>query len=385
MRPFVNLAICLVTLWTQWQIGKRVFGLASSLPSAQRAALKAVAVAVATWCVGGVLINVWGPHRSSWFEGWARTWICGAAYAWAFSSAGGFLLFAGWEWVTRRIPFRPERRRALRTGGAALAGAPFALTGFGAFIERTNFGVREVDIPFAGLHPDLAGFRILQLSDIHLGPFLSRRELERVIDASNELNPHLAVNTGDLISSAGDPLEECLALLARVRATEGHFACMGNHEHYAGVEDLATARAAKFGISFLRRQAALLRRGQAQLNLAGVDYESVRLRPAYLEGAGRLIVPGALNVLLSHNPDTFPAAKAKGFDLTLSGHTHGGQVTVEVLHQTLNVARFVTPYVSGLYREGDKALYVTRGIGTIGLPARIGASPEITLIRLVRA
>ncbi len=385
MRPFVNLSICLITLWTQWQITRRVLHFASSRSPGLRAALKAMAISIAIWCIAGVLINVWAPHRYSWFSGKVRTWVCGAAYAWAFSAAAGFFLFSGWEWATRRIPYRPERRRVLRAGGVALAGTPFAITGFGAFVERTNFGVREVEIPVPGLHPDLAGYRILQLSDIHLGPFLSARELARVIDAANELRPHLAVNTGDLISSAGDPLEECLEQLARVRASEGHFACMGNHEHYAEVEDFAAASAAKLGISFLRSQATLLRRGQARLNLAGVDYESVRRRSTYLEGAERLIAPGALNLLLSHNPDTFPAARAKGFDLTLSGHTHGGQVTVEILNQTLNVARFVTPYVSGLYREQEKALYVTRGIGTIGLPARIGAAPEITLIRLVRA
>jgi predicted MPP superfamily phosphohydrolase len=95
--------------------------------------------------------------------------------------------------------------------------------------------------------------------------------------------------------------------------------------------------------------------------------------------------PGALNVLLSHNPDVFPVAAEKGYDLTLSGHTHGGQVTVEILDQTLNPARFLTPYVYGLYQHRGRSAYVTRGIGTIGIPARIGAPPEIALIRLKRA
>ena len=89
---------------------------------------------------------------------------------------------------------------------------------------------------------------------------------------------------------------------------------------------------------------------------------------------------------MSHNPDVFPAAARKGFDLTVAGHTHGGQVTVEILNQTLNVARFITPFVSGYYRldqPSRSSLYVTRGICTIGLPARICATPEITLLRLV--
>ena len=101
--------------------------------------------------------------------------------------------------------------------------------------------------------------------------------------------------------------------------------------------------------------------------------------------AEKLIVPGAANLLLSHNPDVFPGAVQKGFDAVMSGHTHGGQVTVEILNQTLNVARFATPFVAGLYRLQGRSCYVTAGIGTIALPVRIGAPPEITVVRLTRA
>ena len=101
--------------------------------------------------------------------------------------------------------------------------------------------------------------------------------------------------------------------------------------------------------------------------------------------AEKLVVPGVANLLLSHNPDVFPVAVRKGYDAVLSGHTHGGQVTVEILNQTLNVARFATPYVAGLYRLEGRSCYVTAGIGTIALPVRIGAPPEITVVRLTRA
>jgi hypothetical protein len=97
------------------------------------------------------------------------------------------------------------------------------------------------------------------------------------------------------------------------------------------------------------------------------------------------VVPGALNVLLSHNPDVFPVAAQQGYNLLLAGHTHGGQVTVEILDQSINPARFFTPYVYGLFRAGRSAAYVTRGIGTIGIPARIGAPPEISVLRLRKA
>ena len=277
------------------------------------------------------------------------------------------------------------RRRVLNAAGGALMAAPFAAVGYGAFIQRTDFRVREVDIPFAGLPPDLDGLRILQLSDIHLSAFLSETEFARAIDAALHLHPQLAVVTGDLISGHSDPLDACIRQLARLKADAGVFACMGNHERYARAEDYTARQSARLGIRFLRGQAQTLRFGNAVLNLAGLDFQPQRDRRRYLRGAERLIVPGATNILLQHNPDVFPVAARQGYHLLLAGHTHGGQVTVEILDRSINPARFFTPYVYGLYRQGNAAAYVTRGIGTIGIPARIGARPEISLLRLRKA
>ena len=279
----------------------------------------------------------------------------------------------------------PGRRQALNAIGGALMASPFAVIGYGALVQRTDFRVRELDVPIAGLDKDLDGIRVLQLSDIHLSAFLKESELARVIDAAVELRPHLAVVTGDLISLRGDRLDDCIRQLARVKADAGVFGCMGNHERYADAEKYAEDAAARVGIRFLRHQAQPLRFGSATLNLAGVDYQSVAGRHVYLKGAERLVAPGALNVLLSHNPDVFPVAARQGYNLVLAGHTHGGQVTVEILDQEINPARFLTPYVYGLYRLGNSVEYVTRGIGTIGIPARIGAPPEISVLRLRKA
>jgi predicted MPP superfamily phosphohydrolase len=128
-----------------------------------------------------------------------------------------------------------------------------------------------------------------------------------------------------------------------------------------------------------------LRFGKATLNVAGVDYQPLNQKSTYLRGAGRLVVPGETNLLLSHNPDVFPVASRQGYNLMLSGHTHGGQISVEILDQAISPARFFTHFVYGLYRQGPAAAYVTRGIGTIGIPARIGAPPEISLLRLRKA
>jgi uncharacterized protein len=300
---------------------------------------------------------------------------------------GVLAIYQALVWVRRLLhaDVNPGRRRVLNAAGGALMAAPFAAIGYGAFIQRTNFQVREVDIPLAGLPPDLDGLRILQLSDIHLSAFLSEAEFSRVIDATLHISAHLAVVTGDLISGRSDPLDACIRQLARVKADAGIFGCMGNHERYSKVEDYTARQSARVGIRFLRGQAQTLRFGNATLNLAGLDFQPQRERSRYLRGAESLIVPGATNLLLQHNPDVFPVAARQGYNLLLAGHTHGGQVTVEILDQSINPARFFTPYVYGLYRQGNAAAYVTRGIGTIGIPARIGAPPEISLLRLRKA
>jgi predicted MPP superfamily phosphohydrolase len=279
----------------------------------------------------------------------------------------------------------PGRRMAINAAGNALLAAPFAVMAYGSLVQRTAFRVREVDIPLPGLPQDLEGLRILHLSDIHLSAFLSERELERVIDASNELRPHVAFMTGDLISGQSDPLDACIRQLARVKSDAGMFGCMGNHERYSRAEGYTARQAARAGIPFLRHEARELRFGGTVMNIAGSDFEPHRNRTRYLTGMESFAVPGAVNILLQHSPDVFPAAASKGYNLLLAGHTHGGQVTFEILDQSINPARFFTPYVYGLYRIGDSAAYVTRGIGTIGVPARIGAPPEISLLRLRKA
>jgi predicted MPP superfamily phosphohydrolase len=294
-------------------------------------------------------------------------------------------------WTVGRIrkhfaaPTSAARRQALNAAGNLAMAAPFVAIGYGALIERTRFRMREIDAFLPGLAPGLEGLRILQLSDIHMGPFLSERDLARVVDMGMESKPHLAVITGDLISTHGDPLDACIRQLARVKADAGIFGCMGNHEHYARAEDYVEQAGARAGIRFLRRRSQQLQFGGSTLNLAGVDHQSSTSGKKYLVGAERMVVPGAFNLLLSHNPAVFPVAVNQGYNLMLSGHTHGGQINVEIYDQSITPARFFTHYIYGLYHAQGAAAYVTRGIGTIGIPVRIGAPPEITVIRLRKA
>src|SRR6185369_3355420 len=180
------------------------------------------------------------------------------------------------------------RRRALNTAGNLVMAAPLAVMGYGSFIQRTDFHVREVDVPIPELPPDLDGLHVLQISDIHLSAFLSESELARVIDAARELRSNLTVITGDLISTHGDPLDACLRQLSRLKADSGLFACMGNHERYARAEVYAAEAGRRLGIHFLRDRAERLRFGNSTLNLVGVDYQSLAGKKEYLRGAGKL-------------------------------------------------------------------------------------------------
>jgi predicted MPP superfamily phosphohydrolase len=155
---------------------------------------------------------------------------------------------------------------------------------------------------------------------------------------------------------------------------------MGNHEVYTQTEDYVEREGRRIGIDFLRNRARVLWFNGAPINFAGVDYQT--MHTGYLPGAEGLVQPGMLNVMLSHNPDVFPVAARKGYALTIAGHTHGGQVNVEILHRNLNAARYFTPYVRGLYQENGAAVYVSSGLGTIGVPVRLGAPPEVSVVRL---
>ncbi len=304
------------------------------------------------------------------------TWLECASLVETIWLIGLSLALLVWRGTPR---FNPARRKLLGAAGAGLCIAPLAATAFG-IVRRNHFRVSEVPIPIPNLPKDLDGLRIVQITDIHLSPFLSEREFATAIDMANETRANLALVTGDLITRPGDPLDACLRQLARLRADAGVLGCLGNHETYARVENYVTEQGRRIGIQFLRHQARQLRFGNAAINFAGVDYQ--KMHSQYLKGAEQLIVPGALNIMLSHNPDVFPVAAAQGYQLTIAGHTHGGQVDVEILHQHVDVARYFTPFVQGLYRRENASVYVSNGLGTIGVPVRIGAPAEVSVLRL---
>jgi predicted MPP superfamily phosphohydrolase len=387
-RSLPDLAILMLVLLTQ---AGAVYFLLRLSAARDRISIRRVILASGA-ASGAVLVCgffLMFARVSRFFPPGIASWLRGGALIWAMLSV---LLEVAWlVWLALAAilkpahskQYSPARRGFLSAAGAALFAAPVVTVGYGVFIQRLNIRLREQSIRIPGLAADLVGLRIVQLTDIHLSPFLSERELRHAVGMANETNAHLALVTGDMISGSRDPLDLCLKHLADLHSEAGIFGCLGNHEIYAQVEDYATEQGARLGLRFLRSERVCLKFGAAAMNLAGVDYQ--RFHEPYLLGAEELIEPGMFNVLLSHNPDVFPVAARQGYDLTIAGHTHGGQVRVEILKEDLNIARFFTPYVDGLYTGNGRTIFVSRGIGTIGLPARLGAPPEVALLRLCRS
>jgi uncharacterized protein len=371
--------------------------------------LRILLVLAALWLVVVLVDRIFKhflPHRGPGF------WMVTAAHLWLFPSFFAFLLVklvhaAEWVW-TRVTLLQPSntgasggvydvevdlpRRLFFRYTTAIVGAIPLVAAVYGYAKERLQYTVRRVDVPIANLPTVLDGFQIVQLSDIHIGDFMPREEVRRAVDMANELRGHVAFVTGDFITDGHDPLETCIAELSRLTAPLGVWGCNGNHEIYADAEESAQELFQKYGMRLLRQEnAPLLWRG-GEINLIGVDYQREILlkdeRRPMLTSIESLVRRNVPNVLLSHNPNSFYRAAELGIELSLAGHTHGGQVQVEILDHRWSPARFITSFVAGLYAlpmgggTSQAFLYVNRGLGTIGVPVRLGAEPEITLLTL---
>lgn len=297
-------------------------------------------------------------------------------------------------------PRDPQRRYFLRTATCAAGALPLAGALYGFAIERFDFEVFRVDVPIPGLPPGLDGLRILQLSDIHASSYMPITQVRRIVDNAQQLTCDVIMITGDLLTGRGDPLAACVAELSRLRAPLGVWGCNGNHEIYTDTEDEAALLFREHGMTMLRQENAQLAWRGAKFNLIGVDYQRQHWfnsqSSPMLEDVEALVRQDMPNILLSHNPNAFHRARELGIDLMLAGHTHGGQVQVEILDHRISPARFITKYIAGLYQRpmtGEAAsqlrkryasVYVSRGLGTIGTPLRLGVPPEITLLTLRR-
>jgi len=249
------------------------------------------------------------------------------------------------------------------------------LTLVGIVLARRPRVVR-VTVPIADLPNDLAGFRILQLSDLHIGPTIRRPFVDAVVNRANSLRPDLVAVTGDVADGLVPELREHVAPLGRLRAPHGAYFVTGNHEYYWDGGGW-TSELERLGIAVWSHEHRVVEGGLGRLVIAGVTDLSASSDPA-------AAVAGApasdVRVLLAHQPRSAFAAQAVGYDLQLSGHTHGGQYFPFNL-----LVRLFQPFVAGLHRLESMWLYVSRGTGYWGPPLRLCAPAEITLLELVPA
>jgi predicted MPP superfamily phosphohydrolase len=271
-------------------------------------------------------------------------------------------------------PPNPGRRHFLQAGVGGVASVPFILSGYGATVAAKTCTVQELTVPFG------RSLRVVQLTDLHAGIFMSREEIRRYADQAIALHPDLLVLTGDFISNSIFFLPSCLEEMTRIQARYGTFASLGNHEHWYGRLSEVQTTFRKFGIPLLYNTHQIIQTGQGPLAVAGID--DLRSGRPDLDGALAGLNSFVPTLLLSHHPEIFPRAAARGIPLTLSGHYHGGQVKIRLSGTDVSLAHLLTPYPEGLYRIKTCHLYVSRGIGTTFTPVRLNAPPEVTLIHL---
>ena len=274
---------------------------------------------------------------------------------------------------------------ALRSQGALAVPILAALATVVGFINaRRRARIRRVDIPIAGLPAALNGFSIAQISDLHVGPTIKRNYLERVVDAVNDLDADMIAVTGDLVDGSVRDLARHTEPLSRLTARHGAFFVTGNHEYYSGAAAWVM-ELRRLGLAVLLNEHVVLRHEGALVVVAGVtDYTAGYFDPAQRSdpAAAMAGAPGdaGVRLLLAHQPKSAFAAAPAGFDLQLSGHTHGGQ-----FFPWNFVVRLFHPFTAGLHRVEGLWVYISRGTGYWGPPKRLGAPAEITCLRLVPA
>jgi predicted MPP superfamily phosphohydrolase len=351
-------------------------------------------VYLAMWLFNfGVFGRRYSPTHLTWYDA-----LVSAPFAWWMASSLLAFLIAVLLWPVRRLArstpalSSPARRQFLERTASAVIAAPFVAGAYGLFYGRLNLQTTRQPIKLARLPKAFHGFRIAQLSDIHIGPFMSEDQVRRYVQITNDLKPDLIALTGDFVTWDPSTQRAVVSALAGLHAPFGIFGCLGNHEAWSGTEDSITRMFQQVGIRILRRERVAVAKSGEAFNLIGVDFEtsrhmgpgSERFVQVYLQGVESLVMPDTANILMSHNPDTFDRAAELGIDLSLAGHTHGGQVALEFVSPEIAPSRLVTPYVAGWFQKPGGQLYVNRGIGTIGVPMRVGAPPEITVYELVR-
>ena len=278
--------------------------------------------------------------------------------------------------------FDNSRRVFLKGSAVALSAYSFIGATKGV-IDRDDYEIVERTVHIRNLPDEFKEFTIGLMSDIHSSVFMTKEEMDDYVSALNGLKTDVILVPGDFVNSQTEEVYPCAEALSALRAPYGVYGCLGNHDYFANVEEVAK-RIDGCGVKLLRNDALKIQKGNSFLNLIGVDDipMSGGVEP-YLERALSSVRNPNPRILLCHKPYYLDSFATHNIDLTLAGHTHGGQVVFAKIGNTIiSPASLFSKYVWGLYKSGESQMYVTRGIGTVGVPIRVNCPPELTKITL---
>ena len=298
--------------------------------------------------------------------------------AWSFVVLVGGPVEAGTLAPVAHAWLRPEVATAGWIG--MLAGIGFVAQGYLRGYRRLEVTRFEVTLP--NLPPGLDGFRLVQVSDIHLGPIADRTAVVEALEAATSEDPDLIVVTGDVVDTPRTDCAHWLPELRRLRARHGVVAILGNHDEDSGLERVAEAVRAATDWTLLRDEVHRLDLPGGALHVVGLEFRRTPHEGVAIARLAAMLPEGAATLLLAHHPNAFPAAVEAGLPLTFAGHTHGGQIALPMAPR-MNPARLLmTPYDGGTFEQDGCVLHVNRGIGTSGQRMRIAVPREITVVTL---
>jgi len=302
----------------------------------------------------------------------------------------GFWAFRRWMGQqVDRGPEDPARRRFLQHSLAGSLGALTVGAGLGVKEAYSEVEVVRLEVGAEGLPAGLDGLRIVHLTDLHAGPLLPSGRLRYWRALAERERPDLLVFTGDFVDSQPEELAPLLEAFRDFPAPLGRYAVLGNHDYFQDPRPLWEGLE-RIGVACLENRNVQVRRGDGVLAVMGLQdpmardgrFQGVRFGPGPdPDAASAGLPPEAWRLCLTHRPTDWRWARRAGAHLTLAGHTHGGQIN---LIPGVSSARMLGPWTSGLYRDGGQALYVSRGLGVVGLPLRLAAAPELTVLTLRR-
>ena len=279
--------------------------------------------------------------------------------------------------------FDASRRSFLQKGVIGLSAYSFVGATVGA-IDGDEFDVINKTITIPNLPEEFKGFTIGMMSDIHSSVFMNKQDMDGYVSAMNSLKTDLIVVTGDFVNSQTEEVYQFAEAFSNLKSTNGVYGCLGNHDYFAKDVELVAKKVDECGVKLLRNDAIKIQKGNSFFNLIGVDDIGRNVKPdEYMTNALSSARNDQPKILLCHKPYYFSNAKNLGIDLTLSGHTHGGQVVFgQIDGVPISLAALFSKYIAGLYTLGNSQLYVNKGIGSVGVPFRINCPPELTVITL---